>query len=916
MFKRRQVNAAALAAISLSLPAWAFAQQEPSSQLERVEITGSSIRRVGAETSLPITTLTREDISRTGATTVQDLVGLLPSSFGGNVVANNVGATGGAATANLRALGPKYTLVLLNGRRIANFAFGNNPVDLNAIPLGAVERVEVLRDGASALYGADAVAGVINFILRRDYQGAEVSYSEYKGTHGKGGDSQVISGVAGFGDLNKDRFNVVISASREDVTALKASDRAFASSAVRDDLGINKSSPRNGISNITFTDTNGVQHNAINPLRFGGCNDPGSALVIINDTQCGTDYVKFIDLIPEQWRANATARGVFQVNEDNQLIAEVMYNRDRVQSFYSPAPYTKSLVYPTTGRFYPTSITLPDGTKVTPTGPITGTWRTVAGGGRSDITETETTRALFGAKGTVLGWDYDTALTYSKNEGEIFFGPGQYSYEKLTPLMQSGEINIFGPQDAQSAAKLAGAQLTGRQQAATSSSTEVDFRVSRDVFELPAGPVALAFGANFRREKLDQVSEPVLASGDVVGGNGPVPSVSSGRKVFGVMTEVVVPVFKQLEANFSGRFDKYKNDFGTSFDNFSPKASLRYQPMRDLVLRGSVARGFRAPTLYENLRPFTAGNNTSANWSDPIRCPGGVPITDTVTPVNTIKDECKVQLDSATAGERNLKPEKSRQFSLGVAFAPVDNLTASLDYWNVEIRDPIIQKSELQVLSDPSRYTQFIYRFDPVNDPDAAHPIKGSTNKDFPIAYIYLPQENTGKTYASGLDFSGQYRFKAAEWGQFGVQLDGTLFLTHGYQYTGLGKTSDLGKFKDFGAVPRWRHQLTLNWQKAMWSASLTQNFTASYDDYTDPLASGADANYPLLRKVGSYTTWDLQASLMPTKALTFTFGVKNLFDRDPPSSRNSLYFQTGYDPTYTNPIGRQLYGRVNYKFF
>lgn len=913
MFRRNTISAAVLAALSLTGVA-AQAQEAPSQQLDKVEITGSSIRRAAAETALPVTTITREEITRTGATTAQDLIGLLPSSFGGTVVSNNVGATGGAATANLRALGSKYTLVLLNGRRIANFAFGNNPVDLNSIPLSAVERVEVLRDGASSLYGADAVAGVINFILRKDYQGAEVNYAEYKGTHGNGGNSSIVGGLAGFGDLAKDRFNVIVSASREEVTALKAVDREFAKTAVRPDLGINKSSPRNGIPNLNFTDTTGKSYVGVNPLRYNGCNSPEFALVIRNATQCGTDYARFIDLIPEQWRANATARGVFQVNDDNQIIAEVMQNRDRVQSFYSPAPYTVNMTYPTTGRFYPTSITLPDGTKVTPTGPISGTWRTVAGGGRSDITETKMTRAMIGAKGTLAGWDYDTAVTYSKNEGEIFFGPGQYSYEKLTPLMNSGAINIFGPQDAVSKAALDSAQLTGRQQQATSKATEFDFRVSREVYQLPAGAVSAAMGVNYRKEVLDQVSEPVLASGDVVGGNGPVPSVASGRKVYGVFGELVIPILKNLEGNLAGRYDKYKNDFGTSFTNFSPKATLRYEVSKDLVLRGSVAKGYRAPTLYENLRPFTTGNNTAANWSDPIRCPGGVAITDTVNPVGKYKDECEVQLDAATSGDRNLKPEKSRQFSLGLAFSPMQDLTTSVDYWNVNIKDPIVAKSEIQVLSDPTKYANFIYRFDPVNDPDAKNPIAGSTNKDFPIAYVYLPQENDTKTYASGLDFSAQYRLKAGEWGTFGAQFDGMLLLTHGYQYVGLSKTSDLGKFKDFGAVPKWRHAVTFMWKRSYWDVSLTNNFTKGYEDYTDPTSVGPD--YPLVRKVGNYSTWDAQASLSPTKALTFTLGVKNLFDKEPPSSRNSLNFQVGYDATYTNPIGRQMYGRMSYKFF
>ena len=168
MFKRTKISIAAATLVAFSSGAFAQAGQ-------RVEITGSSIKRVDAETALPVTTLTREDIERSGATTAQDIINLIPSNFGGGVVANNVGATGVASTAALRGLLPKYTLVLLNGRRVANFAFGNSPVDLNSIPLSAVERIEVLRDGASAVYGADAVAGVINFILRKEYHGGEIS---------------------------------------------------------------------------------------------------------------------------------------------------------------------------------------------------------------------------------------------------------------------------------------------------------------------------------------------------------------------------------------------------------------------------------------------------------------------------------------------------------------------------------------------------------------------------------------------------------------------------------------------------------------------------------------------------------------------------------------------------------------------
>jgi iron complex outermembrane recepter protein len=935
MFKRKSVNLAALLALG-ALSVSVIAQE--AQQLERVVVTGSSIKRVANEGALPLTIVSREDIERSGATNVQDLVNLLPSNFGGAVANNNVGATGGASTANLRSLGAKYTLVLLNGRRVANFAFGNSPVDLNSIPLAAVERVEVLRDGASSLYGADAVAGVINFILRRDYQGVELSASKSKSDQ-KGGDTDTASIAAGIGSLDKNGYNLVFTASMERVDPVKARDRKFADSAVRPDLGVNNSSPRNGIPNLNFTDTLGNSYAAINPLRATGCNAPEFALVLRTDPrQCGTDYVKFIDLVPDQFRANFGVRQLMKVTDDLQLVAELMHTRDRLQSFYSPAPYTKTMTYPAGGRFYPKSITIPKGVtlpagykfangttapaqfvlandiNVTPTGNLGGTWRTVAGGGRSDITETENDRVLLGANGTAMGWDFDTAVVLSKNHGEIFFGPGKFSYEKLTPLLASGQINVFGPQDATSLALLNGALITGRQQAATSKSTEFDFRMSRELMPVAGGSWALAVGANYRKEVLNQVSEPVLETGDEVGGNGPVPSVSSGRKVLGMFAETVYPISKELEATASARYDKYKNDFGTSFNNFSPKVSFKYQPMRELTLRGSAAQGFRAPTLYENLRPFTSGNNTSASYSDPIRCPGGTPVVSSINPVGQDKDECDVQLDVATSGERNLKPEKSTQFSLGLGFAPTREITIGLDYWNVDIKDPIVPKSEIQVLGDVNKYKDSYYRYDPRGIINGGDPIKGSMDPNLPLAYVLLPYENTAKVYASGIDLSAAYRTKLAGVGTVGLQYDGTLFVTHGYQYTGLAKQSDLGKFKDFGSAPRYRHSFTMQWANSGFSASVTNTLTSSYDDYTDP-TSVDGTTYPAIRKVGAYSLWDMQLGAEVFKGFNVNFGVKNLLNTDPPASRNGLYFQVGFDPTYTNPVGRQFYLSAKYKF-
>jgi iron complex outermembrane receptor protein len=950
--------ACAISLIGVAGMAAVHADDQPQQKVEKIEVTGSSIKRTAKEGALPVTAITKEDIKRSGATTAQDLINMIPSNFGGSVTALNIGSTGNASTAALRGLPSKYTLVLLNGRRIANYAFGNPVVDLNSIPLSAVERVEILRDGASALYGADAVAGVINFILKKNYQGAEASFYGTSNEH-HGGNTESYNVTAGWGDLDETRFNAFVSANHEHDQVLKAVDRDYAKTGIRPDLGLVHTSSRNGVPNLIFTDSmgNGYGTSAgvegkVNPYAAKGCNLPGFALAPLGASQCQTDYTQFIDLVPKQTHDNVFARVAFQLTPDHQLYAEALHVRDDVVAHYSPAPYTKSMVYPANGQFYPTSITLPagmvlnpgyimpDGTtltsamtltspmNVTPTGAVTGTWRTVAGGGRGDETVQTADRFLFGAKGTVGAWDYDTGITSSENKGAISFAGGQYSYAKLTPLIAAGSINVFGAQTAASASALASAELHGLENTADSKATEFDFHVSRsDLMELPAGNLGFAIGGSYRKETLDQISEPVLSSGDQVGGNGPVPSVSGGRKVAAIFTEASVPVVKDLEMQLAARYDSYKNDFGTSFSKLSPKVSFRWTPNKQWLVRGSAASGFRAPTLYENLLPFAAGQNTNGSYSDPIRCPNGVPnpALGGLSSVGLLEDECNIQLSVARSGAANLKPEKSNQWSLGFVFAPTANLSASVDYWNIVINDAIEQLSELSVINNPAMFQNSYFRFDPANpyytDPtsptgvsfDPANPgsvgpngpvYQGSTNPNYPLAYLYLPYANTAKFYASGLDLNLQYKWRIQNVGAFAVNYDSTYMLQHGYQYVGVPKVSDNGAYMDYGVSPRYRHVLTTTFNRGPWTASMSNNFTLHYGDF----GGGRD--------VASVSTWDMQTTYRGVKNLDLGVGVKNLFDKAPPASVNELFFQTGYDAQYANPLGRQYYLRATYKFF
>jgi iron complex outermembrane receptor protein len=276
-------------------------------------------------------------------------------------------------------------------------------------------------------------------------------------------------------------------------------------------------------------------------------------------------------------------------------------------------------------------------------------------------------------------------------------------------------------------------------------------------------------------------------------------------------------------------------------------------------------------------------------------------------------------LTTGLQGSPGLKPEKSSQFSLGIVFSPTPEISGSVDFWSVDISNAILQKSEIQVLSNATQYKDFIYRYDPAAFPDGydnstgAGVVKGSTNTAFPIAYIYLPYDNTGKYFAAGLDFNLQLKTKVAM-AAVGVNYDSTLYTKHGYKYSGGSTVSDIGDYKDFGPTPKYRHSLTFAATIGAFNASLTNNFTSGYWDYTNPDAVNG-TTYPERRKVSSYSTWNTQVAWKAMKNLDLVLGIKNVLDQDPPSSRTEVNFQTGYDAQFTNPLGRTGYVRLKYKF-
>ncbi len=928
MIRRTKVSTALMLVFigPLSLaPVAALGQQ----QLERVEITGSAIKRIDAETAVPVQVLTREDVQRVGATTVEQLMQVVSanSSSQSLVAASASGAvTGGLSAISLRALGSRRTLVLINGRRVAPYGTGeisdSVSVDVNSIPVAAIERVEILKDGASSLYGSDAIAGVVNIITRNDFAGVELSAEAGAPTRSGGGDVQRASIVWGKGDLSADRYNFVIVGAVQKERALFGRDRGFAARSFnvdeQNDITSGNTFPANIVpvpgSATNWPVVDGVPVSA-NPTAATGCVAPYSFIdPLFGPDICRFDPAPMMTLLPETERAGFFASGKLALTHDIEAFAELSYNRNKQRTVIQPVPISDQFTIPpgnplaNTAPYNDTNIAvLPSSTIILrPTSPFypTDFVRNLTGGdtpdllvryraagsGDRDFTDiSESPRLAVGARGTVDGWAFDTALLYSRSRVRELVNDGYPIYSQLLPLLNSGNVNFFGPSGTAVEEQLHAANFIGEAFRVTSTLGSVSGKVSKDLAQMAGGPIALAVGAEARREKYNFEPSAELEQGDISGYGGNFATVDRKRDVASVFGEVAVPIFKQLEIDAGARFDKYE---GVG-DSFTPKVSLRWRPSRELLVRSSAGRGFRAPSLADLYTPQTLGA-TQPGLSDPLRCP---------TTNDGVKD-CATQFTTTLGGNSDLKPEKSTNYTLGLVFEPVPDVFLAVDHFRIHLKDTITQGlTAAFILANIDKYGSFVTRG------------PGSSGLPGPIVSIDQTNINLGQTKLSGFDIHARWRILAGDLGRFVAAFTGTYFDRYDTQNpdgTFSPHVGNLNNATTGGVIPRWKTYQAVTWSRGPWDVTAALNWQSSYVDVP---GNFMDPNDPTFRKVGAYETYDLQGSYAGIKSLRITLGVKNLFDRDPPYTNQGFSFQSGYDPQYADPRGRFVYARLNYAF-
>lgn len=935
------------AAVGLSLLAHAVQGQEikadDATKLQRIEITGSSIKRITKEGALPVQTLTKEDIAKTGANNVADLVQALPAMQGFVPQSSSVnGNGGGVETASIHALGSGYTLVLLNGRRIAKSAIANNDyaVNLASIPLAAVERVEILTDGASALYGSDAIAGVVNFILKKNQQDAVVS-ATYNAPEKAGGKSVNVDISKGFGDLEKDGFNVLLAYSHDEQKSLDASQRRFARSGVvpfsvgGQNYALYQLSSNTAPAGVALRHVDGTDPTLFSPdfLKNGKCG--------LNTFQAGNyckfDYASTVELIPESKRDSFFSSANIKLNSDTTLFAEAVASRFAITPRYAaPAqPLALALNSPLYAK-YVTPYLAQLGENSANVSSALMNLRLFDAGGRTDTYQTDALHLALGLDGRWRDVDYNVSYTHSENKFTDQAVSGYTSQNAFNNIVAAGGFDPFQPAGS-SVAALAPAVLHQTLDASKSKLDVLNVHASHELFQAPGGMSQLGVGVEATKESHSDSPSAILQSTNALqpnftdsiigGGSGALP-FSASRKNYGTFAELLIPAMRNLDVTAALRYDSYEKarnsmnfdtagnpigaaEQGNAASKVTYKVSARWQPLDNVLLRGSYGTGFKAPTLAQITSPVQFSGSTAQQHPCPVSAPDP-----RAAGCQGVAQYDVLQGGNQASGTNGLKPETSTQSTVGIRIDPVRNLSLGFDLWTVKIKNQISILQENIAFNNPAVYSNLFSLF---NDP-----IQGSQT----IAFLQAPVNLASAQY-QGIDWDHTFKSKTPI-GDLNLQWTGTYMLKAEQDFPGTGVQSSVGQYgADQKVVFRIISRLAASLKMSdMLTHTLIANYRSGYHDqaYTEEDATvrivnpdgslGAFVAMPN-HNVSSYTTFDWQTRAQIQKNLVVTAGILNLFARTPPLSLVTAGGgnQVGYDARYADALGRQYYLTAAYKF-
>lgn len=947
MYKRHPLATAVKAAASalvLTVPAITLAATPSPVEAELIEeiiITGTHIKGLDMDGAVQAVQINREDIAESGAASAAEILkdltqtgggsGTFSTSSGGPLSGQTPVGAGGVS---LRGLGTASTLTLVNGRRMSVSSFANGQesfIDVNSIPASAIERVEVLPSGASATYGADAIAGVVNIILREDFEGSELSVSGGNSTEstdeGRYNLNWIWGGVtdntstmilvdyynrSGFYDRDRDISRNSIRPSQQGI--FPSFNDLYYNDYLAGDLGqpiggdVTQSPSANGCSAADFKGGDFGQYCEVNTNQFSSIDD---------------DYESLGIVATHEW----------DISEDLSLFSELMYQTYESQGVSSPANFS-GLPVDGDNPYWPTALQ----DDLVAAGVANGgaidfdDYRPDTNGGypvyawgkfpepRAVEVESESYRFVTGLKGKFDRFDWEVAATYGYSESEQRGISGLYKSEEFINAMLGNvctdgtninrwDVDIaaedydynggtcedigkttlwYNPFDGQTnqAAGVLDYVQTEAERKGESSMWAIDGVISGELFSLNGREVYGAIGGEFRHEEVEDTpsAEAVATSSNPE----PILGFSSTgaeyeRDQIAVFGELFVPITDTFELQLAARYDDY-DDFGS---DVNPKVGFRYQPMEQLIVRGNWSTSFRAPSLAQAGAKTLLSSYTVDCQETPAAC-------------NNNAGANGESLLSEDLGNPDLKPEEATTWGFGVVLKPTQDITLSIDYWDIEHENLVgIDEDDFIRRALEGEYTVTTGVL-PSGQPGVEVDSFGFVTD----AHFLLT--NLGEQKTNGIDISYTQYIDTEDFGSFKLMFDAT------YLSEFDRKSSDTAEVESFAGeykYPRWLAYAKVRWTYDNWSSSLTANYTHSYKDdpsnqVRDALGLGDDETI----MVSSWTVWDLSISYDLPSGSYVTFKVDNLFDREPP-----LVLGTGANVDHTNHSSMGRFATLSY---
>ena len=890
--------------------------QQKTTDLQTITVTGSALPRIDVETPSPVTTITAEQIQKSGLTTVSDVVRAVSADNSGSIPASfTAGFAAGSSGVALRGLTVNSTLVLIDGRRAANYPLADDGqrsfVDLNTIPSNAIERIEVLKDGASSLYGADAIAGVVNIILRPGYQGTEFTADVGTSQHG-GGTTKRATVLFGGGDLNKDGWNAYFSAEYQHDDEILNRQRGYPynTADIRRSGGNNLigGQPSQNSGSIYGTVTPGTLSRPGDVTS--GVPDPdavaqplvpcGSRGTLVTDdpanpgSYCAQNFARYTAIQPTMDRRGLYGRFTIKLSDTSKAYLAASYYE--VKTSFPGVPAQIQAGTPRNTNSIALPATLPDGS-LNPNNPFAadGKAALINYGFQSALASGENDnhnlRIVGGLTGSWGEWGYDTALVFNHSSLDTRLS-GFLDYDRLIAAVTNGTYNFIDP--GANSREFLGALAPALKKTSTSDLQSFDFRVTRPLMDLAGGSLGLAAGVDVRHEEQD---DPDLNPNLAAQGLG-IAHVKGDRTVSGVYVELDAPFLESLEVDVSGRYDHY-SDFG---NNFSPKIGIKWKPIEELAFRGTFSKGFRAPSFAENGSSEAEGFATYTPPEDFQAAHGN---SGYVQPYG---------LGFLTRANPNIKPERSKSWTFGILYQPTPDLSASLDYYRIKKTGVIAQQSASAVLDAYYAGLPLPPESAIVQDvPDPAAP--DALPRPLVVAAPYV---NQNALETKGLDLNLKAGHDFSENVRFTSELNLTKIISWQLTLEDGSKLQFVGTHGPYGlssgaGTPRYRGSWANSIQFGKATITGTLYYTSGIkltapDITTGCFSTNTDtgANVPANCRMSSFTDFDLTGRYDISDKVAITGSVMNVFDKKAPFDPLN-YAALNYNPTYAQNgvIGR-----------